>query len=113
MALRSVLTLESFLFFGSVGTCFLKRTKPSFTSFTRFRSRAFRRATTAGSFCFAELTALRLLVCVRTGDRIGYLLAGRAVPSGFSSPFVGKRIVVAVGIVNAELFSRSFMLMII
>lgn len=111
MALRSVFTLDSFLFFGSVGTCFLSRTNPSLTSFTRFLSRAFRLATTAGSFCFAVLTALRLLVWVITGDRIGNLV-DEWTPSGLSSP-IGKRMAVAVGIVNAELFSISFMLIVI
>lgn len=50
IAVRSVSTLESFLFIGVVGTCFLKVANPSLTSLTRFLSLSFRRSIETCSF---------------------------------------------------------------
>lgn len=50
MAVRSVSTLDSFLFAGVVGMCLRKVAKPSLTSFTLFLSLSFLRRIEACSF---------------------------------------------------------------
>lgn len=63
MAVRSVSTLESFLFTGVVGTCFLKVANPSLTSLTRFLSLSFRRSIDTCSF-FMHCGVLHLARCL-------------------------------------------------